>query len=86
MLLVSELVTNAILHARSPIDLALRLSLRTLRVEVRDGSRVAPEQLEPDDGTLAGRGLTLVDFCAERWGVEPTEEGKAVWFELSATA
>lgn len=83
-LLVSELVTNSILHARSPIALELHLSPGRLHVEVLDESSALPSRLEVDDTTLTGRGLTLVEVCAETWGVLTRDVGKAVWFDLLA--
>lgn len=81
-LLVSELVTNAILHARSPVDLVVRKVRTAVRVEVYDeGSGVAQplsSELEP-----SARGLGLVQAVATRWGVEDAEVGKTVWFEIA---
>lgn len=85
-LLVSELVTNSILHARSPIALELNLSAERLHIEVCDDSTAMPARLEVEETTLTGRGLTLVEVCAETWGVLPRDGGKAVWFDLIADA
>ena len=84
-LLVSELVSNAVVHAvaiSSREDLRLRL-LRTgggIRIEVVDGSRDLPVR-RPVDVT-GGRGLLLVDEIAVRWGTRSEPGGKVVWFEL----
>jgi serine phosphatase RsbU (regulator of sigma subunit)/GAF domain-containing protein/anti-sigma regulatory factor (Ser/Thr protein kinase) len=82
LVVVSELVTNAVLHARS--DITLRLSLRGshLRVEVGDADPSLPElrPYGPEAGT--GRGLALVAAATDRWGAEPAAEGKVVWAEL----
>ena len=83
-LLVSELVTNSLLHARSVMDVAVEMNDETVRVTVEDRSPAMPVLLELDDSTLTGRGLTLVDAYADRWGVEPHAAGKAVWFEIPA--
>lgn len=83
-LLVSELVTNSLLHARSTMELVVELREHIVRVEVEDHSPALPVLLELDDGTLTGRGLTLVDTCSDRWGVEPHSAGKTVWFEIAA--
>jgi anti-sigma regulatory factor (Ser/Thr protein kinase) len=83
LLLVSELVTNAVLHARSRLDLVLQLRDERLRVEVHDGSQAQPTRkyYSPHAGT--GRGLMLVEQLAAEWGVEPIAgDGKRVWFEL----
>jgi anti-sigma regulatory factor (Ser/Thr protein kinase) len=84
-LLTSELVTNAILHARSPIVLALERRRSALRVEVRDAARRdAPVRRQTGPDATYGRGLALVDAMATEWGVrEIPDDGKAVWFELA---
>ncbi len=83
ILMISELVTNAILHARSPVDLVVRKVRTAVRVEVYDeGSGVARPPY-PDTEDAAGRGLGLVQAIATRWGVEELEVGKTVWFEIT---
>ena len=85
VLLVSELVTNAIQHARpggSAIVLRLETTGNWLRIEVHD-----PDPGEPTPRPLAGLeesgfGLVLVDAMADKWGVRQTVNGKAVWAEL----
>ena len=85
-LCVSELVTNAVLHADIGEDAELRLDVRLdpdggLRVEVRDTGRgFSPP--EPADGGDGGWGLFLVDRLSERWGVT-SGDGTCVWFEMS---
>ena len=82
-LLVSELVTNAVLHARSQSHLVLRRTEdRRLRVEISDSSITAPARraYSPDAGT--GRGMMLVEALSLRWGSERDDDGKRVWFEL----
>ena len=81
-LLVSELVTNAIVHTGTSVELALRLAGRRLRTSVADESSRLPllRACELDDDR--GRGLRLVEELAEEWGVETTAAGKAVWFEV----
>ena len=83
-LLISELVTNAVLHARTDIEVVVRLVRTGVRVEVHDGSASAPVVRRYDDEAMTGRGLSLVDELARRWGVDRTDGGKAVWFELDA--
>ena len=80
-LIISELVTNAIVHARTPFEVAVRL-YPTVRVEVGDGSRDRPRLGIPGLSTVGGRGLVVVDSFAERWGFELTEQGKIVWADL----
>jgi anti-sigma regulatory factor (Ser/Thr protein kinase) len=81
-LLVSELVTNAVLHARTDVEVVVRLLRSGVRVEVRDHSTSAPVVRRYQDEAMTGRGLALVDQLASRWGVETRQDGKAVWFEL----
>jgi anti-sigma regulatory factor (Ser/Thr protein kinase) len=81
-LLVSELVTNAVLHARTEFELILRATRTGVRVEVHDGSVAAPVVRHYEDEAMTGRGLSLVDDLAARWGVDKREGGKSVWFEL----
>jgi anti-sigma regulatory factor (Ser/Thr protein kinase) len=81
-LLVSELVTNSILHARGSVTLrALWLDGR-LHVDVSDHGGGALTARDPD---MSGRGLRIVDAFASRWGSVPhvTGAGRATWFELS---
>ncbi|MCZ4121987.1 ATP-binding protein [Streptomyces sp. H39-S7] len=80
-LLVSELVTNAVRYAPGPIHLTARGG-HTLRCHIDDASRLLPQlyNARPDDEF--GRGLALVDRLASDWGVDLTDGGKSVWFEL----
>ena len=87
-LVVSELVTNAVLHAAdSPtISVDLRLTDGAVRVLVSDGGLGEPDRRpHPDPRTNeTGRGVWLVDAFAERWGTEMHgRDGKTVWCELS---
>ncbi|MCW2615711.1 MAG: putative sensor protein [Frankiales bacterium] len=83
-LAVSELVTNAVLHGRAPITVALHLHADHLRVEVGDGSPVSPSFSMLDPTAVTGRGLMLISATADGWGVDPLPTGKTVWFELRA--
>ena len=95
-LLVSELATNAVVHAGGRYRLTLSLGVGILRCEVADERRHLPRpphrQVERDDGldvdpdSENGRGLFLVDALAHRWGSRFVEEGKEVWFELETDA
>ncbi|HVM10103.1 MAG TPA: response regulator [Acidimicrobiales bacterium] len=81
-LLVSELVTNAVVHAGSRPNVAVLLLPHAVRVEVADQ---APEGLRPRDATDAdesGRGLFLLDELSSAWGVDTSDDGKTVWFEV----
>jgi anti-sigma regulatory factor (Ser/Thr protein kinase) len=84
MLLVSEVVTNAIVHGSGRAVLDAYLGPSALRVGVADESPALPE-VRHDEALLteSGRGMLLVEQLAARWGVEPTPAGgKRVWFEL----
>lgn len=86
VLLVSELVTNALRHATGPIGVRLVRASEApgaLLVEVSDPLSDPPRgrAARPDDET--GRGLQLVANSARRWGTRPGETGKTVWFELT---
>lgn len=79
---VSELVTNAVVHARSDVDLVLRVDGPRLRVEVADHGGGRPAVLHPPPDADRGRGLLLVESLAERWGVRHDDHSKVVWAEL----
>ena len=81
-LLVSELVTNAVLHARSATRVTVERGGTTIRVSVEDDSPAQPRLRELGPEAVTGRGLLLVDRIARRWGVDPRDEGKCVWFEV----
>ncbi len=83
LLCVSEVLTNAVLHARAPIHVVAAVLDETIRVEVSDGSRAAPVQRAMKDLSPTGRGLHLLDRLATAWGYEVTARGKTVWFEIA---
>jgi len=82
VLLVSELASNAVAHARSPFTISAELSPDALVVAVEDASPQLPEVQYPSASAPGGRGLLLVERLSSRWGAEPTPGGKRVWFEL----
>jgi len=86
VLIVSELVTNAVRHAEGTDAIALDLQAeRTwLRIEVQDTDQNWPQPRVPDHSDESGFGFVLVDALACRWGVRETATGKAVWAELDA--
>jgi anti-sigma regulatory factor (Ser/Thr protein kinase) len=81
-LLVSELVTNAVLHADGPVELVLRRSGDVLTVEAVDRGSAVPRPRSPAWTEEGGRGLNLVGAIADRWGYRPTPDGKVVWLEV----
>lgn len=83
-LLVSELVTNAVVHAGTPVEIGVAvLEDRTLMVAVTDGSPHAPVTRDYAETASTGRGLVLLQELADHWGVRVTPSGKSVWFCLS---
>lgn len=83
-LLVSEVVTNAVLHGGvNYAPVSVRRTGGAIRVEVVDPGRLFPaEPAAVDLATPGGLGLGIVDSVSSRWGVDPSETGKVVWFEL----
>ncbi|HZD02116.1 MAG TPA: response regulator [Actinomycetes bacterium] len=82
-LLTSELVTNAIVHTGSEVDVVVRLTGEAARVEVTDRSDVPPAPRAAPDSDGSGRGLALVEALARRWGTRRmVGGGKTVWFEV----
>ncbi len=81
-LLVSEVVTNAVLHAATRIRLRCKVQQGLLCVEVHDRSPVLPGRRDYDDDAMTGRGLAMVELLAAGWGVTADESGKTVWFLL----
>ncbi|MFD8026923.1 ATP-binding protein [Streptomyces lavendulae] len=82
LLLVSEVVTNACLHAGGPRELVLRHAPGGLRVEVTDDSPEPPTPRPPDRARPGGHGLILMQRLARGWGCVPSPPGKTVWLEL----
>ncbi|MYW19076.1 ATP-binding protein, partial [Streptomyces sp. SID2955] len=78
LLAVSELVTNAHVHARSTAQLILTWDETCLHVTVHDASPLLPERRQPGEGALGGRGLLLVAALADDWGVYRCPRGKDV--------
>jgi anti-sigma regulatory factor (Ser/Thr protein kinase) len=81
LLLVSELATNAICHARSRYVVRLRLHPPTLRVEVEDQSLALPVLRPVDPSLTSGRGIWLLERLASAWGTDSMPGGKRIWFE-----
>jgi anti-sigma regulatory factor (Ser/Thr protein kinase) len=81
-LLVSELVSNVVLHAHTPLEVEVRTRGACIRVTVADGSSVIPAMKHYAPDSVTGRGLTMVDSVADRWGIDENASGKAVWFEI----
>jgi anti-sigma regulatory factor (Ser/Thr protein kinase) len=86
-LLVSELATNAVLHARTAYSVVMSRSDTSVRVEVLDGSGVAPRQRQNSTTAATGRGVALVDRLSSAWGTHNDQQGfsKGVWFTVPLT-
>jgi len=83
-LVVNELVTNAVRHARTSCRLEIRLDDRGLRVAVRDHGLVHTALIDDTGhGPRCGTGLHLVAALSHRWGVEQHADGKTVWVDLA---
>jgi anti-sigma regulatory factor (Ser/Thr protein kinase) len=83
VLMTSELVTNAVVHAGSRIDLVVEILARSMRVEVQDQSSKWPEIVELSQRDRHGRGLAIIEKLSDQWGVTATDSGKTVWFVLN---
>lgn len=81
-LVVTELATNAVVHARSPFSVVARSEHSGVRISVHDASSVAPTLRDRGLMAASGRGLRLVAAIAADWGVEITADGKTVWAQL----
>jgi anti-sigma regulatory factor (Ser/Thr protein kinase) len=77
--IVSELVTNAVLHGAAPIRMRAKGRAGVVRFEIYDSC--------PDFGppVAESRGVTMVDALAQRWGFEPVDGGKVVWAEVRSS-
>jgi anti-sigma regulatory factor (Ser/Thr protein kinase) len=82
-LVVTELATNAIVHARSDFTVTIGSAGGAVRVEVSDGSRTPPSRRTPSLHARGGRGLSIVAAVASTWGVVHTSDGKIVWAQLA---
>ncbi len=84
-LAVSEVVTNAVIHAHTPLEVRVLVGADSVRVEVQDSSPALPIQRSYHQSATTGRGLELVELLTTACGVEPIAQvGKVVWFTLGA--
>lgn len=86
LLCVSEVVTNAVLHARSTATLTVRWRADVLTVEVSDDDPTLPVRRPHSITATTGRGLRILDELTVRWGARPTLDGKVVWFDFDLGA
>ncbi len=88
LLLVSELVTNAVVHTGCPAVLSMLLPAAalpergTVRVEVADASTLPPTPRHARGDETGGRGLELVEGLSDRWGWHSEGAGKRIWCEV----
>ncbi|MEU3693507.1 SpoIIE family protein phosphatase [Streptomyces narbonensis] len=87
VLMVSEMVTNVLVHTDGDALLVAEVACgeesRRLRVEVSDQSDELPHKRHPGEMASSGRGLLLMEMLADAWGFDPRGEGKSIWFELN---
>ncbi|MEU1822836.1 SpoIIE family protein phosphatase [Streptomyces abikoensis] len=90
VLMVSEMVTNVLVHTDGDALLIAEISgergTRCVRVDVADASDELPHRRHPGEMASSGRGLVLMELLAGAWGVDPRGEGKNIWFELYEAA
>ena len=84
VLLVSEVVTNALRHTEGSIELSMSRLPGRLRVEVADDVSASPRRRDGGPLDESGRGVPLLAGFSDRWGTAPRGGGKIVWFELDA--
>ncbi|HEY3868220.1 MAG TPA: ATP-binding protein [Actinocrinis sp.] len=86
VLMVSEVVTNACMHADGPAELLLDCTRDRLRIEVTDRSSAPPVMRRPDQALPGGHGLHVIESLSRAWGYERRGAGKAVWLEVDLPA
>ena len=82
-LALSEIVTNALVHAGTPMRLRVILAPSSVRVELADGSVHLPLPRDYSRAAGTGRGLHMVTEVVDQWGAHHDEDGKVVWFEIA---
>ena len=82
LLLTSEVVTNAVVHARTKLSLIVVVDRARVRVEVCDEEDRGPELRHATEDDMSGRGIMLFEMLSTAWGVQPRQGGKCVWFEV----
>ncbi|MEP7019694.1 MAG: ATP-binding protein [Pseudonocardiales bacterium] len=86
LLLASEMVTNVIRHAGTPLTLSIEIHRGYLRLTVTDGA--LPFEVKPGSGSTdaeSGRGIAIIATLSRRWGVGKTPIGKSIWAELDTS-
>ncbi|HWD47736.1 MAG TPA: ATP-binding protein [Actinomycetota bacterium] len=83
VLIGSELVTNAVLHARTDLTLTLELEDGRARISVKDQSQAPATLRHYRADALTGRGLGVVAALSDSWGISAAADGKVVWAEVA---
>lgn len=81
---LTEIATNAVIHARTEFEVIIDWDGGVLRVCVHDHSPRLPMPRRYGLDATTGRGLAMVDRLCRSWGVEATDDGKQVWFEVTS--
>jgi anti-sigma regulatory factor (Ser/Thr protein kinase) len=83
-LLTSEVVTNAVVHARAPFVVELEDQGDGVLVAVEDPDTALPRRIDASPSSIGGRGLVIISALATDWGVDPVPgRGKRVWFKVA---
>jgi anti-sigma regulatory factor (Ser/Thr protein kinase) len=84
LLVISELVTNAVRHAGSAsvLELEIGQTPQQLRVALSDDNSTAPHLRTAGVAAEDGRGMAILEALCDRWGIEPRQTGKQVWWEV----
>lgn len=83
VLVATELITNAVVHARTDVVLTLRSDgYRYVRIEAEDQDPSLPVRPARSVDSISGRGLTLIDALATAWGYQARRDGKTLWAQL----
>lgn len=85
-LLITEVVTNGVLHAQTSMNVEIAKEDDCLHFAVQDGSRAEVVLRTPSKGEVTGRGIFLLDRLSQEWQVTPTREGKVISFRLPIAA
>ncbi len=85
-LAVSELVTNAVLHARSATRVTLMNYGDSIQVRVHDDHSGAPKLRDPEPDETGGRGILLVEALSAHWGIDNEIPGKTVWLDITRSS
>lgn len=83
LLVVSELVTNAVLHAGTDLTVSVARRNDVIRLAVQDAYRVLPLASDAETQSPTGRGLVVVAAVARRWGADFADSGKVVWADIA---